>query len=282
MSILDELKAQADKKHSELGGFSSNKEKQLDDYRKEILPKMQYIYTYFKEIIDYLSVIETPIEVNNYCDKLPALGVLKQQDYRLTTDKHGGIADFEKIEEVNLNYVLKGTSKVKGKNNEELVYAKDSQLDVEKEHRLLTSNNIPYTFARSLKTNNEETVIFRVNRTIPVAFKFLADTAKSTIVLKIQNHENFEARAKNLKLDQINEAYLEKLASYMLRKNNNLMTKKMDDSSRDKIRQKIKAEKQEKERQLEIAEQRDRLKQQELKKQKITYKLKSFFKSRSK
>jgi|GEM_PF-1261814 len=280
MSILDDLKTEAEQQYSKLNGYSSIKEKQQQDFLNKILPKMQYIYSYFSEVFEYLSVIEKPIEVSDYCRDFPAIGELQQSDFSLTTDKHGGAANLEKLKEVNLNYYLKGSTKLKGKSREELSYTKETKLDVEKENRFLNNNNIPFRVTRSLKSNNENAVTFHISRTIPVTFKFLAEPENSSIVLQIINHQNFDSSTRSLKPEEINEAYLEKVASFLLRKSENIIVNKMDESSKEKIRRKVKNEKAKKELQLEIAKRQEELKLRDIENQKFGSKVKSFFKNK--
>ena len=109
MGILDDLREQANQKQSEQQEDALAREKLEHNYQVRILPKMQQLFSYFKELIDYLSVIEEPIELFNYCDRYPELGVLYQQDYRLSTDKHGGLANYEKLTEVNLRFNILNT-----------------------------------------------------------------------------------------------------------------------------------------------------------------------------
>ena len=97
MGILDDLREQASQKQSEQQEDTILKEKLAHNYQILILPKMQLLFSYFKELLDYLSIIEAPISIPHYSNRYPKLGKLYQQGYRLSSDKHGGIANFEKL-----------------------------------------------------------------------------------------------------------------------------------------------------------------------------------------
>ncbi len=104
MGILDDLREEASQKQAELHEDTLHKEKLEHNYQVSILPKMQQLFSYFKELIEYLNIIETPLEVTHYSRRYPQLGTLYQQKYRLSTDDHGGISHYDAIAEIYFRF----------------------------------------------------------------------------------------------------------------------------------------------------------------------------------
>lgn len=271
MGIIDDLREEVRQKQMDHQDDTVLQEQREHNYQIFILPKMQQLFSYFKELIDYLSILETPIEIAQYSNRYPLLGELYQQNYRLSTDKHGGIADFEKLTEIFLRYTCLGPDE------DEFSHHVGHKIEADQEKDFLASHNIPFNYDRNLGHSKDGAVTFRITRKIPVLFKFSVDYNQSCIILEIQNHENFEQRTQIIKPDQIDEAYLDKLARYILRKDHDFLRMDIDDASREKIREHISIQKQTHAEELEAASIRE---QNELKKQEINKmknKIKSFF-----
>lgn len=271
MGIIDDLREEVRQKQMVNLEDTAFQEQLEHNYQLLILPKMQQIFSYFKELIDYLSILETPVEITQYTNRYPLLGKLYQQNYRLSTDKHGGIADFEKLTEIFLRYNCLSPDE------EEFSHHVKHKIEADQEKEFLSSHHIPFNYDRNLGHTKEGAVTFRISRKIPVLFKFSVDYNKSCIILEIQNQENFEQRTQIIKPDQLDEVYLDKLARYILRKDHDFLRMDIDDVSREKIREHISIQKQTHADELEAASVRE---QNELKKQEINKmknKIKSFF-----
>jgi len=238
MGILDDLREEASHKQSNQHNDLLAQEKLEHNYQQVVLPKMQQLYSYLKELLDYLDIVKTPITIAQYSEHYPQLGELFQQDYRLNTDKHGGIAKFDKITEVNLRFTCLGQK------NDEFTHIVKHKFESDQEKKFLSEHKIPFSCDRNLGTNSDDAITFRIKKKIPVFFKFSVDYEKSRIILEIRNHENFEIRTQFIDPVQIDEHYLDKLARYILRKDNDFLRIDIDDSYKDKIRENIKIQKQ--------------------------------------
>ena len=69
MGILDDLREEASHKQVEQQEDVIHKEKLEHNYRILLLPRMQQLFSYFKELTDYLSVIETPLTIPHYTSR---------------------------------------------------------------------------------------------------------------------------------------------------------------------------------------------------------------------
>lgn len=269
MGILDELRDQANQNLAEQQDDTLRREKLEHNYQILILPKMQQLYGYFKELIEYLSIIEEPIVLPQYSKRYPALGELYQQDYRLSTDKHGGIANIEKLTEITLRFYCQGTEE------DEFTHCAEDKLEAEKENKFLSSHKIQFHYDRHLGNTKGGAVTFYITRKIPVMFKFTVDYENSRINLTIQNHEDFELRNQFINPDQINEPYMDKLARYILRKDHDFMLMDIDDMQKEKIREQVEAEKKRHEEELKAAHLREENEQKD-ENDKVKNRVKSF------
>lgn len=236
MGILDDLRETASKKQVDLEDEEALRMSQENNYQVLILPKMQQLFLYFKELIDYLKVIEKPVEITDYSRRYPQLVDLYQKNFRLSSDKHGGLGHFDKLTEVYLRYTYLG--------EEENTFIKviAHKVDADREKEFLANHRI--SFSVDQKRTAKSPFVFHIIKKIPVVFKFSVDYEKSLIVLQIQNHENFEKREQTIVPSKINNKYLDKLARYILKKDLDFLRMDMDHAAREKIRQKTHSEKQ--------------------------------------
>ncbi len=271
MGILDELREQANQKQLEQQEDTLLQEQRLHNYKTLILPKMQQIFSYFKELIDYLKIIETPIEVPHYSEHYPDMGILYQQDYRLSTDKHGGIASIEKLTDINLRFTCQGL----GSDSFEYTVEYQDEADVERE--FLLQHNIPFKYNHNMGNNKAGEITFHISRKIPVLFTFSVDFENSCIILEIHNHDNFESRSLTIEIEQINEDYLDKLARYILRKDHEFLRMTIDEKAKEKIRQQIRRQKQALAHELEILSSSEKTEQKKQEIDKVKNKIRGFF-----
>ncbi len=272
MGILDDLREQANQQQTVQQDDLATQEQQEQYYQTSILPKMQQIFSYFKELIDYLNIIETPIEVNHYSTRYPALVHLHQQDYKLSTDQHGGIADFEKLTEVYLRF------KCLDENEESFTHIVEHAIDADQEKEFLSQHKVSFKQNHSIGTIKNNGISFQISKKIPIIFKFSVDKENSNITLNIQNHDNFEHRTQKINPNQVNEAYLDKLARYILRKDKDFLHIKIDDNSKEKIRKKIHLQKKIHANELKEVAIREKNEQQQQEINKVKNKIKSFIK----
>lgn len=271
MGIIDDLREQAIQKQSEQQEDTILKEKLAHNYQILILPKMQQLFSYFKELLDYLTVIEAPICIPHYSNRYRKLGKLYQLDYRLSTDKHGGIANYEKLTEITLRF------NCQGQEEGEFTHSAESKFDAEQEKEFLSLHKIPFTYDRYLGNSEGGALTFHISRKIPAIFKFSIDYENSRIILTIHNHEDFEQRTQFINPEQINEAYMDKLARYILRKDTEFIQMDIDESHKEKIRQQVEAQKKAHAEELRAAHLREEYEQKAAEAKKVKNRVKSFF-----
>lgn len=273
MGILDDLREHASQKQEQRQEDSIAKEKLEHNYQILILPKMQLLFSYFKELLDYLNIIEEPIVIPLYSKRYGQLGELYQKDYRLSSDKHGGLANFEKLTEITLRFACVG------QDEDEFIHYVDNQIEAEQEKEFLSRRKIKYHYDRHIGNTKGGAVTFHITRKIPVVFKFSVDYERSQITLDIQNHEDFELRNQVINPQHIDEPFLDKLARYILRKDNEFIRMDIDETHKEKIRRQLEEQKRHHAEELKAAHIREQNEQKKVEENKFSNKIKSFIKS---
>jgi hypothetical protein len=232
MGILDQLRNEASSKQESEFAQASVRQQLEDEYQTRILPKMQKIYLFLKEIIEHLGYLEKAIEIADYCQRFPQMGALSQTDYKINTDGYGGLADFNRIMQVNVifNCVAPGS----------FGYEVEGKTRIEQEIAFLNSKNVPLKWNQFINSRGVEAATFSITRKIPVRFKFEVDYNNSKIKLLIHNHENFNVYKKTFEPEEVNEPLLDEVIRFMLRQDSDFI--RLDINSQDKQRIQKKAE----------------------------------------
>lgn len=232
MGILDQLRNEATlKQESEFA--AANTQQQLENqYQTRILPKMQQVYLFLKEIVEYLSYLEKAVEITDYCQRYPQMGALSQTDYKINTDGYGGLADFNRIMQVNVLFNCVGRG--------DFSYEVEGRTRIEQEIAFLNSKNVQLKWNQFINSRGVEAATFSITRKIPVRFRFEVDYNNSKIKLLIHNHENFNVYKKTFQPEDVNEALLDEVSRFMLRQDSDFI--RLDITSQDKQRIQKKAE----------------------------------------
>ncbi|MCK5872115.1 MAG: hypothetical protein KAG26_04760 [Methylococcales bacterium] len=191
------------------------KQKQEKTHQKILLLKMQSIFLFLKEIILHLNYLDKAIRVYQYSARFSALHSLIQKNYQLNTDGFGGFADFEHIEQINLTFICCA----QGSFN----YNLEGANHIADEITFLNSKNMIYTANQFIHKKDIEAVHFKVERKIPVRFRFETTIESSKITLLIDNHQDFNHYQHAFNPDDMNEAFFNKMIRFILRKDNSFM-----------------------------------------------------------
>ncbi len=215
MTFLDQLRGEGCHQHNLADQFLTAHQQIEQVHQKILLPKMQSIFLFLKEIILHLNYLDKAIRVYDYSDRFSALHPLTQKNYQINTDGFGGFSDFEQIKQINLtficsaqgsfNYNLEGTERIK------------NEID------FLNIKNMIYTSNQFIHKEDIEAVHFKVERKVPVRFRFETDIEQSRIRLLIDNHQDFKHYDQSFISTEIDKAFLNKMIRFILRKENDFM-----------------------------------------------------------
>jgi len=268
MGVLDQLRKEADQK--KLSEQQAVDQEALRDklYKTQILPKMQQVFKYLQELVAHLNYIEVPIQVESYSERFPRLGTLMQKEYKINTDGYGGFSDFDKLVQINLTFYCVG----KG----DLEYNVQTKSAIEQENAFLHAKRVPSKMYRLGGVSGEESARFVVTKKIPVRVRFEVDYEQSEIKVVVNNHTNFSNYSEMWQPADINDAFLDTLARYLLRKDTEFIGLDITDEHRNMLRQKLQSIKHNEEQEF-LARANELQRLAELKeKEKLGYKMKSF------
>ena len=207
MSILEEFRKKANNKKAELSRQQVVGEQLEQIYQNLLLPKMQYFFDNISEIVKHLNFLEEPIPVLHYCDRYPHLGKLLQTDYKINTDGYMGLADYNRLMQINVSFFCEAEGSFS--------YSLESKRLIDKEFEFLHSRGLRFEQKGS---NLSSIATFIVQRRIPVWFKIKVDYEQSKLQITIFNHENFETFRKSVTAEQLDDEFLDAFLSYFLRR----------------------------------------------------------------
>lgn len=238
MGILDQLRSEASSKQESESAAASVRKQLEDEYQTNILPRMQKTYLFLKEIVEHLSYLEKAIEIADYCQRYPQMGALSQTDYKINTDGYGGLADFNRIMQINVIFNCVGRGSFS--------YEVEGRTRIEQEIAFLHSKNVPLQWNQYINSRGVEAATFTITRKIPVRFKFEVDYNNSKIKLLIHNHENFNVYKETFEPSAVDESLLDEVIRFMLRQDSDFI--RLDITNQDKQRIQKKAEEEQQQR----------------------------------
>jgi hypothetical protein len=215
MSILDELRKKADEKKAAEKHAQLINERLEKIYQTELLPKMQLIFDTLSETLNHLNFLEEPIAVSNYSLRYPQFGHLLQGSYKINTDGRMGLADYNRLMEINLNFVCER----KG----DFSYFIEAAPLIEKEISFLQSKKLQFDWKYLAPKDGLASACFTVQRKVPVSFRIEVDYKHSQLNVIIKNHENLETFSKSFIPKQLDDNFLDMLLCYLLRQDRRLI-----------------------------------------------------------
>lgn len=215
MSILDELRQKADQKKAEQLQQESSQQNLESVYQSALLPKMQYFYDCLNETVKHLNFLEEPILINNYSSRYPQFGELSQQNYKINTDGYSGLADYNRLMQINVSFFCEAEGG--------FTYSVESKRLIEAEVAFLHARRLAFTWKNQSTASAIESASFTIQRKIPVSFKIEIDYHLSKLKVTINNHENLEFFSKSFSPEQIDDDLLDALISYLMRRDNRLI-----------------------------------------------------------
>jgi hypothetical protein len=219
MGILDELRDESKRKKFIEESEHISAEKLAENYQKNVLPKMQMVFDFFKEIVDHLQYLKNPIRVYDYSNKYPGLGELKQYNYKLSSDKYGGMSHYNELRDVKIRFYCIG--------EDALEFDVKTQTEIDQHIKFLTAKKVPFEWSRHHNNVKNSFATFVVEKKIPVKISFHADYNQSVINLEITNHLNFGHIQRSYKPEELNSDVLDQLAKFLLRKDSTFIEEEM-------------------------------------------------------
>lgn len=209
MGVLEQLRDQVNRKQDDALDQQNIEQELAARYKGAILPKMQSIFVFMKEMVEHLTYLEQAVFIDDYSSRYPQLGRLIQTGYRINTDGIMGYADPNRLMQVNVNFFCQ--------NEGTFTYPLQGRSLIEQEVAFLSAYKVPFEWKYFQGVGMVQNASFTVTRKIPVRFKFEVDYAASNIKILINNHENFGVYKKSFAPEEVDNDLLDEVARFMLR-----------------------------------------------------------------
>ena len=226
MSLLDELKKQAEAKQSQ---EQVNKQHQAEleaRSRDEVLPKLVQIYTYLKELLKQVEILQADVRADYNLKGCGNLIGLRQEGYELRTDSRDNMTN------LTLGFYCAGDGEIK--------FELDTQQQVEQQKDYFKQHDLAY-ISRDYRDerHNVTHALFNFEPRIQVTFDFQLAKDMATIMLTVRNHEGLGTHRYQLEPSRIDDDFLDELGRYILRRENKFLKLDISENYRENLRQKL-------------------------------------------
>jgi len=252
MGFLDDLKKKSADVEAQEKALAAHQAELEQKYRQQILPRLEYVYTYMSEMCKHLNYIKTDRTVDY---EIKGHGVIKglvQQGYTLNADSR------DNMQEVILFFECAKPG--------EIEVHTDSKKNFDQLNDYYSVNKLKYRF-KLFKDEYQEQIggNFYIENKIPIVFLFKADIENSVIQLFIRNFNELGLRKFTLTPDKISEDFMDTMAKYIVHETPDFMRLDVSEDVRQQLQQKIREEQAARQREMEEAE---KLAQQEAEREK--------------
>jgi hypothetical protein len=225
MSLLDDLKKQANQVNPKESEDDSNTVRKHQVNWNTLVPKLQLIITYMRELAENLNAIDLDDKYDYPLTKNVEFKNLTKENFRVRK------ADEKSVRDFSFRYDLVG------ERNIEFIISND--FNAENIRSLLRKQNARFTEVYT----DQGQAHFRLKPKITVLFQYIADLQDCTVILRIHNFDRPEMQEIRYKPEAITEELMEETAKHILNKENrfrSLSGNDVDDEALQKLRSKLK------------------------------------------
>ena len=226
MSLLDELKKQAEAKQSQ-EQLDKQRQAELEARsRDEILPKLAQIYTYLNELLKQLEILQADVRVDYRLKGCGNLIGLRQEGYELRTDSRDNMTN------LLLGFYCVGGGEVK--------FELETQQQVEQQKDYFKQHDLAY-ISRDYRDerHNVSHALFSFEPRIQVTFDFQLAKDLTTIMLTVRNYDGLGIHRYQLEPARIDDDFLDDLGKYILRRGNQFLKLDISENYRENLRQRL-------------------------------------------
>lgn len=243
MGVLDDLRTQAQGQREREESDAAEAAHREQFYRDEIQPRMTKAYQYFMELVEHLNYVnlDTPVDYPLWPDGKPE--TLHQGDYMVVIDSS------QAVKRIDVNF--------QGKLDKPLEFEIRGREAVLRHADRLDRYHIKYE-RRDHKDTNLDLIggTFKIEGPLPLKVVISADVLNGVVQLVFRNFSDPGVSRYSIQPKEFDDAFLDRLGQFMLRKVDKLFTLAMDDSARDAIRRRLQEEQALRDQEMREAEER--------------------------
>jgi len=245
MGLLDDLKNQANDQRAREAREKERWEQLERTYQDEIHPRMAEVYQYLNELVKHLNYLQP--ETRAHYPLLPQgnLCTLFQSDYKITIDSTRQTRNI--------------TLTCKAELAEPECFSLEGKKKVLRQREILDSFKLRHD-RKEYKDNNYELLgaDFKLEGPMNISIYFVGDVETSSVNLFMSNFEQPGVVKHVLKARHLNREFLDKLGSYLLRKDDQFLNLDISDDHKQTIRQMLEQEQLRREQEIAEMEQKSR------------------------
>ncbi|THB70356.1 MAG: hypothetical protein D6B28_09560 [Gammaproteobacteria bacterium] len=219
MSLLDELKQEADHRRKEEEVLLRDSERKEKFYREHTLPRMIKVYNYLDELVKAIVYLKREIYASYKVDGVGDIDDLLQVDYKVATDSTHNMkrvaVSFRCFKNDTIEFDVKGEKAVE----QQVSYLLSHKLDFEQKRK------------RTLNASTTESR-FTMKCSIPVTIALEVNIEKSELYLKIYNFDGLGLNQRTIKTEDVDDKFLDNLGRYVLRQDETFLRQEL---SRDEL-----------------------------------------------
>ena len=226
MSILDELRKEAEAVAAERERETTAVRAAQEQAKARIQPLMQSLFKYFSELKQHLMVVNKEITTSYEIRDVGLVDALSQGQYGVATDR------VEQIDKFSFRCVCSRSG---------VLQVNQADTAAASAYRDYLRDNGLQAKVRDMGRGQS---LFMVQPSIPVVVEFSADYARAAIVLRLRNLNAIGVTRHTLALDVVDEKFMDELAKALLRVPNRfeeLIGASLSDTTKVKLKKKIRA-----------------------------------------
>jgi hypothetical protein len=254
MSLLDDLKSQAEHIKAKEHARQQAEEDKDRQYREEILPKLEYVYGYLSELAEHLNCIVPDVYVSYDIAGKAKTPDLKQVSYEINVDSRKAMTriDFEV------------TCEAEG----ETAFDIEGKKNIDHIRELLIKSGIKFEF--KMKMNDLQVTHsgrFIIKNKVPARLSFIAEPEQGKVVIQLRNFDALGTHRMVIQPAQLTDEMMDRLGRYILREMSDFLQLEISEQDRHQIKEMLEKDRHRRQMELREAEWREQVEQARLEKE---------------
>ncbi len=237
MSLLEDLKKQAQRLQAEQHAEEEHAKQHLEEVRAELVPALATIHEYLRELVDQLTVVRPQIPFSFPLRGYALLAGLTQGGYTLS---HTGD---KPLESVRLSFTLS--------RDKDYHFDVQAPSDIGEWVSAMKDYGVKIDDVHVLEeTSMGQKARITVGGQISVFLLFAIDYEHACIVLTVHNYDQLGEKSHRIAPEQVTSRFLDELAKYILRRDNRFLRQEVSMEFRNRLRRQLEHDEQKKKEEL--------------------------------
>lgn len=239
MSLLEQLREEAEQRRQVEVALQREQERKNRYYKDAILPKMIETYNYLDELVKTINYLDRDIRADYRLPGVCEFNGLRQSNYRLSVDSTTA------MKRITLSF------ECKGEDESHLTVVGDRLIEQQ------VSQLMAYKLVFSQKVNTDtedrrKETTFTIKHYVPVAMVIEANEEHSVISVRVHNLPALGVTRQTFKAEQFNFEFIDRLGRFVLRMDDKFLRQEISPEKLKEIRRKLVREEKRRARELGV------------------------------